>query len=388
MRDTRARPARLRATPATSPYRPLNPNPYPKPNQLQKHPQNPSRLPPRAVKRRAARLSGPPWPPGDPEDICHPCRRKTGLMTMKFDQCPHAFCVRCIMLKFEPYTVPFALYAKTEECPLCSDTCNCDKCTSRRGESYLPLRPRPALGTSVRVPPATAAPPAPKQRFPSLDDMVIEPVTYCATMYDMTGAPIAKTFMGVDGNDRAVVTRRLWPRHEFIGAVPQEWGLGQAPVIFIEPTPILAKKRPKPGEERYYIGDKSVLSLPVLPRPLLPTPTAVLPAAASVPFLAAASHVTPSSPIAASPPPAAASSPLPALSPSPPCPLATASSAVSCPPPVTPSPPRAASPPPSSPLAVASSLPATAHKPPPGPMDYLADFDSDVDDSDAAGEED
>ncbi|KAJ7650945.1 hypothetical protein FB45DRAFT_889181 [Roridomyces roridus] len=212
---------------------------------------------------RFHRYSGPPWPLVEDSVFCHQCRRRTDYLNMQFDQCTHAFCVRCIMIKYERGTVPFQLQASTEECPRCSGICTCDVCTRRRGVVYVPVT---------------------KTRHPHLEGKLIEPATYYATMYDFNGVAIAQTFLGADGDTTVALAQRMNRRRRvFIGAVQEGWELGAKPRVYIEPSPILAAKEPIPGQERYYVGEQSVLSLPVLPRPVpvalpaLPPPVEVVP---------------------------------------------------------------------------------------------------------------
>ncbi|KAJ7457270.1 hypothetical protein B0H11DRAFT_2063608 [Mycena galericulata] len=241
---------------------------------------------------RFFRYSGPPWPPGDNDEVCHQCRSRKRYLTMSFDECSHNYCVRCVMLRYEPDTVPFECFASTQDCPACSETCTCDKCTIRRGQNYASARskrhssrtPELRLHTS-RV--SVASPSSPKLRYPSLEQKVIEPAAYYATMYDLTGAPIARTYTGADGDEGVIVAKRLPKRRVFIGVVQEEWGLGTNPQVFMEPVPVLAKKPPTPGHERYYIGRQSVLSLRVRRRPPRPVVAAATPVLPTVPLLPA-----------------------------------------------------------------------------------------------------
>ncbi|KAJ7936616.1 hypothetical protein B0H13DRAFT_327011 [Mycena leptocephala] len=115
-------------------------------------------------------------------------------MCMTFTECEHAYCVRCIMTKYEPGTVPFVLRASAAECLKCQDRCNCDK--SAKTRSY----PERASG---------------QERYPANPDLeqvtIQEPAVYYATMYDCrTCTPIAEIFVGADGAD--VVQARPLPK--------------------------------------------------------------------------------------------------------------------------------------------------------------------------------
>ncbi|CAK5270291.1 unnamed protein product [Mycena citricolor] len=218
------------------------------------------------------RYTGPPWPAGDDpdEDFCHHCRRKTGNATMKFTDCAHAFCVRCVIVKYDPGTVPFALTRSTDDCPRCQDTCRCDICTKRRGDVYV--HKRPTARTAQHTP---------------LDEITLRaPQAYYATMYGVNGAPLARTFLGANGDSsvvRAKPLERRLQRRVFVGRVQEHWALGD-PIVYAEPTPVRAglgagafdessddddedesdREGPKDDvqEKRLYIGDESVLRLP------------------------------------------------------------------------------------------------------------------------------
>ncbi|KAJ7035119.1 hypothetical protein C8F04DRAFT_1088984 [Mycena alexandri] len=229
------------------------------------------------------RYSGPPWPPGDRTLFCHQCRGKRGYLSMKYERCGHIFCVRCIMMKYAPNTIAFDTNPDDDDCPRCNNTCTCDICTTRRGESYnyykssrRPQKKQKPLGPRVR---RTLGEARPKQSpYHVLEQQVIEPTTYYATMYDMTGARIARTFLGVDGDNSVVVAQPARGPRVFIGAVAQEWRLGPNPVVHTELAPIRGKRIRGRGSGRFCVGDERMLSLRVrqrAPAPLqLPEPAA------------------------------------------------------------------------------------------------------------------
>ncbi|KAJ7708242.1 hypothetical protein B0H17DRAFT_453140 [Mycena rosella] len=230
------------------------------------------------------RYSGPPWPLGDGEAFCHQCRRTVRTMTMTYDECKHTFCVRCVMLKYDPGTVAFELSPSPDDCPRCSGICSCDTCTRRRGEVYAPLRPKapPEPRPSGPLLPRTARASRVQPRDLSLERMVINPVKHFANMYDHNGVRIARTFTGEDGNDQVVVACHANSPRIFIGAVQDEWNLGPKHIATIEPTPVLPRRPREGARRRYYIGKEKPLHLPVRPRRAAPIPaalTAVVPAA-------------------------------------------------------------------------------------------------------------
>ncbi|KAJ7111177.1 hypothetical protein C8R43DRAFT_1041759 [Mycena crocata] len=203
------------------------------------------------------RYSGPPWPSSDLNIFCHHCRRRSNKATMTFDECEHSYCIRCIMLKYPPGTVPFQLQAPMAECPRCNDFCACDVCTNRRGEVYM--RERAPRAPRLELAPRFPAGPRERPRHPSLERMeLIQPATYYATMYDRNGAPIGSTFLGADGDETTILARPIKRRRVFIGSVPESWNLGPEPTVFIEP-----EKNRRLESARYYVGNPAVLSLPL-----------------------------------------------------------------------------------------------------------------------------
>ncbi|KAJ7868231.1 hypothetical protein B0H14DRAFT_320444 [Mycena olivaceomarginata] len=137
------------------------------------------------------RYSGPPWPMGaGPALNCHQCRGRSGGICMTFTGCNHAYCVRCIMKRYEPGTVPFVLQASATECLKCQNRCTCDNCTKIRGGTYRPPERRDRSSGKPHYP-----------AYSDLEKVVIkEPMVYYAMMYDCrTSAPIAETFVGADG---------------------------------------------------------------------------------------------------------------------------------------------------------------------------------------------
>ncbi|KAJ6590864.1 hypothetical protein B0H10DRAFT_785932 [Mycena sp. CBHHK59/15] len=104
------------------------------------------------------RYSGPPWPTGNRELFCHQCRTKSHKLIMACE-CSRNYCVRCIMLRYEPGTVAFELNPPEGTCPSCTGTCRCDKCTTTRGEVYVSHKrsgpasaPRPRGNSLLGVP--------------------------------------------------------------------------------------------------------------------------------------------------------------------------------------------------------------------------------------------
>ncbi|KAF7368725.1 Lid2 complex component snt2 [Mycena venus] len=213
------------------------------------------------------RYSGPPWPPGDPDAFCHQCRRKSKRLSMAFEDCNHVYCIG-----YPPNTVAFAATSPHENCPKCSDVCSCDHCTSRRGEEYQYSRHRRPIDETELIPRVPRTPGVARAQhnpYEILDQMVIEPTTFFATLYDLNGEPFARTFLGADGNTDFVVAKPIKRRRVFIGAVQEQWHLGPDPLVSLEPTP--KSKRKLEGKPRYYIGKESVLSIRLRPLPSLPS---------------------------------------------------------------------------------------------------------------------
>ncbi|KAJ7932417.1 hypothetical protein B0H13DRAFT_778881 [Mycena leptocephala] len=169
-------------------------------------------------------------------------------------------------------TVAFEPTSPNDGCPRCNDTCSCDNCTARRGEVYKFARGAPKIPLTdeqlgSRIPRTPSAVHAQQNPYHVIKQMVIEPTTYYATMYDLTGRRVARTFLGADGNNQVVVTQPVLRRRVFIGEVQDDWELGPDPVVFVEPTPLLGKRKRGFGSGPFYIGEQSVLSLRVRPRP-------------------------------------------------------------------------------------------------------------------------
>ncbi|KAJ7024530.1 hypothetical protein C8F04DRAFT_1270226 [Mycena alexandri] len=194
------------------------------------------------------RYTGPPWPPGDPAVYCHQCRRKSGRLIMKYKS--GYYCIR-----YKPNTVAFEINPSDEDCPRCSNTCTCDICTTRRREFYTyrtggnkldAQQPQHPVESRVRRTPRRA--PRKQSPYHILDRHIIVPSSYYATMYDMTGTRIARTFLGEDGNNNFVVAQPARGPRVFIGEVAQEWRLGPDPVVHAELTPIRGKRTRGRGE--------------------------------------------------------------------------------------------------------------------------------------------
>ncbi|KAJ7347870.1 hypothetical protein DFH08DRAFT_153812 [Mycena albidolilacea] len=225
------------------------------------------------------------------------CRRKTKRLSMKFDGCIHCYCVACIMMKYGGITIPFEAISSSENCPRCNDICSCDNCTSRRGEEYQfgrYHRPKdtPESELVLRGPRTSGAVRVQNNPYRMLDQMVIEPITHYATLYNLSGAPIGQTFLGADGNSEYVVAKPTQPRRVFVGAVPDSWLLGPDPVVYQMPLKVKKQEKKQKPNRRLYVGDPSVLALRVRPR-ALPVPPSTSPIQAPLPIAAPAAPSAP-----------------------------------------------------------------------------------------------
>lgn len=155
-------------------------------------------------------------------------------------------------------------------CPHCNDACSCDICTRKRGEVYVPLRPRidtkkinnedhvagPSQPVRVRLGGKTNLPPR----------KVEGPVKYWGAMYDVTGARIGQAFVGSSGNEELVVVRRETRvkkrKRVFVGKLQTAWGLGDNPLLK-DLEPLAWMDRINGPHERFYVGTKALLYKPV-----------------------------------------------------------------------------------------------------------------------------
>ncbi|KAJ6480281.1 hypothetical protein C8R45DRAFT_350801 [Mycena sanguinolenta] len=174
--------------------------------------------------------------------------------------------------------------ASSTNCGKCNGSCTCDNCCTRRGEVYHFARPRFKAESRKAEPrtPRTLPRPLPRPQhnpYEFLNDIIIDPTTYHAILYDLNGAPIARTFFGADGDTKVVVAQPRRRRREFIGDLHESWrSLGPNPVVYVDP-PLPGKLKRNGEKKRLYIGDQSVLSLPIRARaPLLSPPFVPLPA--------------------------------------------------------------------------------------------------------------
>ncbi|KAF7303585.1 hypothetical protein MIND_00587800 [Mycena indigotica] len=250
---------------------------------------------------RYFRYDGPPWPQGVGSVYCHHCRRKNSHLVVTFDVCGHSFCIRCVMVKFPPNTVPFESLAPESDCPKCAGTCPCDSCCNRRGEEYhaldgvqrrppgyaVPKSPPAPRTPHTAIPATPVVPPPPKIDF-ELQQMVIRPIVPFSIMYNLDDQPVAYTYFDVDdtvvfnsdNTDQdgiyeemeprrkirtdAVLARRKPFRRVFIGAVQESWNLGPNPTIFIDPPPRRYKR--DAVKKRRFIGvDPALARYPPLP---------------------------------------------------------------------------------------------------------------------------
>ncbi|KAK2459593.1 hypothetical protein APHAL10511_008403 [Amanita phalloides] len=79
------------------------------------------------------------FPSGPDNTFCHQCRRRCYYLKMEC-ACNKLYCSRCIYMRYD--NLPFNASDPVWTCPACLNFCTCDQCTKKRGEVYVPLRPR------------------------------------------------------------------------------------------------------------------------------------------------------------------------------------------------------------------------------------------------------
>ncbi|KAF7304420.1 hypothetical protein HMN09_00844100 [Mycena chlorophos] len=303
-----------------------------------------------------------PWPTGEAQLFCHHCRRRSDRLFLNYEDCGHAFCVRCIMAKFPPNTVAFVASPAAEDCPRCAGICPCDYCCKQRGVAYRPLdnarhrhpqqsrqspaksktKPKSRATATRRFGPASltrtnSRPHVQMMPDPTLDQLVVRPIVPYAIIYDLNDNPIGRTYFDVDDEDvigegdedldklyeeepavpaepevepeplvvvqdharvdgdattdqqqapappparpppnplagkrrrilqNVVFVKRFKMRRVFVGKVQECWGLGEDPVVYVDPPPAPRKGGSGKKGKRWFVGDERVLAM--FPRP-------------------------------------------------------------------------------------------------------------------------
>lgn len=97
------------------------------------------------------------------------------------------------------------------------------------------------------------------------------PITYFATMYDLTGNKVGNAFVGKTGNQDVVVVRPLLGSEKskkkrrnrvFVGKLQASWGF-RPDVPLADLEPISTKDKSNGPNERTYIGNKAMLFKPL-----------------------------------------------------------------------------------------------------------------------------
>ncbi|TFK24569.1 hypothetical protein FA15DRAFT_669434 [Coprinopsis marcescibilis] len=224
---------------------------------------------------------------GEPHVYCHPCRRKV-QPTMECLECALVFCARCIDVRFPEITFG-EFFSKESPCPRCTDTCRCDKCCHKRGETYVPMaRRKSRVHVTLRAD-ATSSP----QRQPRKTNQANIPVpaeeshstpivmlptgaTYWAPVYGLDGTLVAGGFINRDGSEPSIIYAQTaetarFQKRMFIGAVQDCWRLASG-VKIVDLAPVTVPQPPKHGKgkqnekRKWYIGKKAPLYLRFVPK--------------------------------------------------------------------------------------------------------------------------
>ncbi|KAJ3901915.1 hypothetical protein F5879DRAFT_287242 [Lentinula edodes] len=171
------------------------------------------------------------WPEGPLEYYCHQCRHKSFRLYMECasEGCNAKYCIRCVTSRYAS-TISFDSTRDDFFCFRCKDTCLCDICCRKRGETYISFRRPPARPTTFK--PAHLRPrqseerPYPKLAPITVDTQVLHPVVYWGAVYNWTGEVIASAYVASVENDGIIFARPLQKRRVFIGDVQPDWELG------------------------------------------------------------------------------------------------------------------------------------------------------------------
>ncbi|KAJ4469270.1 hypothetical protein J3R30DRAFT_3304174, partial [Lentinula aciculospora] len=173
------------------------------------------------------------WAEGPVEHYCHQCRTKTFRLFMDCasEGCNMKYCVKCVNTRY-PTVLSFDETRDDFYCFRCTDTCNCDICCGKRGETYISSRGPSKLTTtfkpahlvscrSGKIMTSTKLPPL------TVDTQISQPMVYWGAIYNCGGEVIAKGYVTSAGDDDVIFARPLPPKSRvFIGEVQADWGLG------------------------------------------------------------------------------------------------------------------------------------------------------------------
>ncbi|KAG7095298.1 hypothetical protein E1B28_006065 [Marasmius oreades] len=218
-------------------------------------------MPSKETVSLAGNRRGKLWALGNEDLFCHQCRGRSSKVHVSCDnyECTKHFCIKCLVTRYEDGTFSFLKTVQAFECPVCRDYCTCDKCSTRRGETYVPLRQarfghgeesshhkgrtseRQQLGGKTNLPSIQAT------------DTANAPLQYWGPIYDLECThPIAKCFVPNGNRDDQVLAQPLTrPRRRkkvkkrvmFIGNLQPGW---KEPS---RPSPVNTDTR-----KRFYVG--------------------------------------------------------------------------------------------------------------------------------------
>ncbi|KAJ3996314.1 hypothetical protein F5050DRAFT_134107 [Lentinula boryana] len=160
------------------------------------------------------------WPEGALEYYCHQCRCKSHRLFMGCASkgCKMKYCIRCVTSRYAN-VVTFDSNRK-DVCFRCKDTCNCDICCRKRGDTYIPSK-----GPTSQIRVAVTARSDSRQLSgkistkvsPSLtiDTQISEPVVYWGAIYNRAGEEIAAAYVTSVENDEIIFARPTSPNSGF-----------------------------------------------------------------------------------------------------------------------------------------------------------------------------
>ncbi|KAJ3989270.1 hypothetical protein F5890DRAFT_29888 [Lentinula detonsa] len=131
------------------------------------------------------------WPEGTLEYYCHQCRTKSHRLFMGCAStgCKMKYCIKCVTSRYAN-VVTFDSNRK-DFCFRCKDTCNCDICCRKRGDTYIP------------------------SKGPTSQITISEPVVYWGAIYNRAGEEIAAAYVNSVENDEIIFARPTSPNSGF-----------------------------------------------------------------------------------------------------------------------------------------------------------------------------